>query len=71
MQGKGYGTQLLVELETHARQAGISTLCLDTAHRRPLTLKFYARHGYTETGRSMYGAVETVQFSKVLSPAGA
>lgn len=66
LQGKGYGTQLLRELERLAFQSGIRTLCLDTARRRPLTLKFYRKHGYQETGQSFYGKVETVQFSKTL-----
>ena len=66
LQGRGYGTLLLLELERRAFQSGVQTLCLDTAQRRPLTLEFYRKHGYQETGRSFYGAVETVQFSKRL-----
>lgn len=65
-QDKGYGAQLLRELERLAFQSGIRTACLDTARRRPLTLEFYRKHGYQETGRGFYGAVETVQFSKIL-----
>ncbi len=66
LQGRGYGTQLLRELERLAFQSGIRTLCLDTARRRPLTLEFYRKHGYQETGQGFYGEVETVQFSKTL-----
>ena len=66
LQGRGYGTQLLRELERLAFQSGIRTLCLDAARRRPLTLEFYRKHGYQETGRGFYGEVETVQFSKTL-----
>jgi GNAT superfamily N-acetyltransferase len=66
LQGKGYGTQLLRELERLAFQSGIRTLCLDTARRRPLTLEFYRKHGYQETGQGFYGEVETVRFSKTL-----
>ena len=66
LQGQGYGTLVLRELERRAFQAGIRTLCLDTARRRPLTLEFYRKHGYQESGQSFYGAVETVQFSKIL-----
>jgi GNAT superfamily N-acetyltransferase len=66
LQGRGYGTQLLQELERLAFQSGIRTFCLDTARRRPLTLAFYRKHGYQETGRGFYGEVETVQFSKTL-----
>jgi GNAT superfamily N-acetyltransferase len=66
LQGKGYGTQLLRELERLALQSGIRALRLDAARRRPLTLEFYRKHGYQETGRGFYGEVETVQFSKTL-----
>ena len=66
LQGRGCGTQLLRELERLAFQSGIRTLCLDAARRRPLTLEFYRKHGYQETGRGFYGEVETVQFSKTL-----
>ena len=66
LQGKGYGTQLLRALERLAFQSGIRTLCLDTARRRPLTLKFYRKYGYQETGQGFYGEVETVRFSKTL-----
>lgn len=67
LQGKGYGTQLLRELERIAFQSGIRALCLDTARRRPLTLEFYRKHGYQETGRGSYGEIETVQFTKTLA----
>jgi GNAT superfamily N-acetyltransferase len=66
LQGRGFGTQLLRELERIAFQTGVRTLCLETARRRPLTLEFYHKHGYQETGRGFYGEVETVQFSKTL-----
>jgi GNAT superfamily N-acetyltransferase len=66
LQGRGYGTQLLRELERRGYESGIRTLCLYTAKRRPLTLEFYRRHGYQETGLGLYGAVETVEFSKTL-----
>ena len=66
LQGRGYGTQLLRELEHLAFQSGVRTLRLDAARRRPLTLEFYRKHGYQETGRGSYGEVETVQFNKTL-----
>ena len=67
LQGHGYGTLLLHELERRSFQAGIRTLRLETARRRPLTLEFCRKHGYRETGESFYGAVETVQFCKTLN----
>ncbi len=69
LQGQGYSTLMLRELERRALQCGIRTLCLDTARRRPLTLEFYRKHGYQQTGRSFYGVVETVQFKKALDAA--
>jgi GNAT superfamily N-acetyltransferase len=66
LQGGGYGTTLLRELERRAFRSGVRVLCLETARRRPLTLQFYRKHGYQETGRGYYGAVETVRFSKTL-----
>ena len=69
LQGRGYGTLMLRELEGRAFQSGIRTLCLDAARRRSLTLEFYRKHGYQQTGRSFYGTVETVQFKKALAAA--
>jgi GNAT superfamily N-acetyltransferase len=66
LQGQGYGSQLLRELERAAFQRGICKLFFETARARPLTLEFYHKHGYQETGTGLYGNVETVHFSKVL-----
>jgi ribosomal protein S18 acetylase RimI-like enzyme len=66
LQGRGYGTLLLRELKRRAFQAGVRTLCLETARIRALTLEFYRKHGYQEIGQGIYGAVETVQFRKDL-----
>ena len=66
LQGRGYGTLLLRELERRAFQSGVRTLCLQAAKRRPLTLQFYRKHGYREAGASVYGAVEMVRFDKTL-----
>jgi GNAT superfamily N-acetyltransferase len=67
LQDNGYGGQLLRELERIAFQAGISRLSFETARARPLTLEFYHKHGYHETGTGWYGNVETVHFSKTLN----
>jgi GNAT superfamily N-acetyltransferase len=66
LQGRGHGSLLLRELEQRAFQSGVRLLCLDTALRRPLTLEFYRKHGYQESGHGFYGTVETVQFRKIL-----
>jgi GNAT superfamily N-acetyltransferase len=64
LQGQGYGTQLLHELERLASARHIQTLCLETAKARPLTLRFYRQHGYQESGEGLYGQVVTVRFTK-------
>ncbi len=66
LQGHGHGTVLLQELERRAFRAGIRTFCLSAARRRPVTLRFYRKHGYQESGSGFYGAVPTVRFSKSL-----
>ncbi len=68
LQGQGHGTTLLEELERRAWQAGVRNLCLEAAKRRPLTLEFYRKHGYQETGQGIYGVIETVRFTKSLHP---
>ncbi len=66
LQGLGCGTQLLRELERMAYRRGVRTMSLAAAEARPLTLKFYRKHGYRVTGHSFYGDVPTVQFVKAL-----
>jgi len=66
LQDHGYGSQLLHELEQMAFQRGIRQLSFETAKARPLTLEFYHKHGYQETGVGLYGNVETIHFSKTL-----
>lgn len=65
-QGQGYGSLLLKELERVAINCGITDFSFETAKARPLTLEFYRKHGYRETGTGFYGEVETVHFSKTL-----
>ncbi len=67
LQGRGYGTQLLHELEQLAVGRHIQTLCLETAQARPLTLQFYRRHGYRECGEALYGQVVTVRLTKQIA----
>ena len=66
LQGKGYGGQLLSELERIAVESGINFFSFETAKQRPLTLEFYRKYGYAETGEGHYGQIETVHFSKNL-----
>ena len=41
-------------------------IVLETAKFRPLTLKYYLKHGYIRCGGQHYGTVETVCFEKHL-----
>ena len=66
LQGQGYGCQLLLELERLAFRRGVRKLSFETAKARTLTLEFYRKHGYQETGAGLYGNIETVHFSKLL-----
>jgi GNAT superfamily N-acetyltransferase len=69
-QDNGYGSQLLIELERRAARSGIRNLSFETAKSRPLTLEFYHKHGYRETGEGFYGKVGTVYFTKDLPASG-
>jgi ribosomal protein S18 acetylase RimI-like enzyme len=66
LQDQGFGSQLLRKLEQAAFKCGIRKLSFETAKARSLTLEFYRKHGYTETGAGFYGNVETVHFNKML-----
>jgi GNAT superfamily N-acetyltransferase len=66
LQGRGYGTALLAELERLARERGMGKLCLETAVTRRRAPAFYRKRGYQVRGYGSYGAVETVQFEKEL-----
>jgi GNAT superfamily N-acetyltransferase len=64
LQGKGYGSQLRREVESRASASGVRTMSLEAARRRPLTLEFYRKHGYRETGTGFYGQIEMVKYRK-------
>lgn len=68
LQDKGYGGRLLEELERLALASGIKEFVFETARARTLTLEFYKKHGYRETGGGRYGNIETVHFAKELGP---
>jgi GNAT superfamily N-acetyltransferase len=66
LRGRGLGSLLLKEVERIAAENGITRVVLETAKFRPLTLKYYLKHGYTRRGGQHYGTVETVCFEKHL-----
>jgi ribosomal-protein-alanine N-acetyltransferase len=50
MQGKGFGNALVSNLILQARQYGISHLTVNTQSDNALSLRFYQRMGFHETG---------------------
>jgi GNAT superfamily N-acetyltransferase len=66
LRGQGLGSLLLKEVERIAAKNGITRIILETAKFRPLTLKYYLKHGYVHCGDQHYGAIETVCFEKHL-----
>lgn len=65
-QGQGYGSDLLRDLEKRAVELGFSSLYLETAKARTLTLAFYDKQGYLRVGEGFYGSVEVVRYTKEL-----
>ncbi|PSP94000.1 N-acetyltransferase [Halobacteriales archaeon QS_1_68_44] len=65
-QGRGYGRELLSELERRALSAGFRLLLATTAARQRSAVEFYSAAGYREVGRSTYGEYELVHFQKEL-----
>lgn len=66
LRGRGLGSLLLEEIERIATENGIGRIVLETVKFRPLTLRYYQKHGYTQCGEQHYGTVETVCFEKNL-----
>ena len=65
-QGRGYGRELLLELERRALSAGFRLLLATTAARQCSAVEFYPAAGYREVGRSTYDEYELVHFQKEL-----
>lgn len=65
-QRRGYGRQLLAELETSARELGFETLLATTARTQPAAVAFYPAAGYEQVGESTVAGYELVHFEKPL-----
>jgi GNAT superfamily N-acetyltransferase len=65
-QGRGYGRELVDELERRALDAGFDLLLATTARRQERAVQFYSAAGYEEINRSEYGEYELVHFEKRL-----
>lgn len=68
--GKGIATAVLLELETWARELGITRLILETGKRQPEAIGLYVKNGYALIPN--FGQYENVEnslcFEKILSP---
>ena len=67
-QGRGYGRQLLAELERRARAEGYARVLVTTARRQERALALYAGAGYRQVGTSRNGSYELVHFERSLDP---
>lgn len=65
-QRRGYGKQILSELERRAAAAGFETLLATTSTRQSAALEFYSEQGYEQTATSTAGSYELVHFEKQL-----
>lgn len=66
LQGRGYGTALLSELERRIVQAGFDVVLATTATRQHRATEFYPTRGYRAVDTSEYGEYELVHFEKTL-----
>lgn len=65
-QRRGYGKQILSELERRAAGGGFETLLATTSTRQSAAVEFYSERGYEQTGTSAAGSYELVHFEKQL-----
>jgi GNAT superfamily N-acetyltransferase len=63
-QGRGFGRELVDELERRALDAGYDLVLATTARRQERAVQFYAAAGYDEVDRSAYDEYELVHFEK-------
>jgi ribosomal protein S18 acetylase RimI-like enzyme len=66
VQRRGYGRQLLHELESRARVRAITTLSLDTTTVQVAAIALYQSEGFVEFDRSRAGRFTTIEFRKSL-----
>lgn len=65
-QGMGIGSRLLVEVESAAREAGITTLTLQSSVTAE---QFYAKRGFKALRDSYYGDERTIIMERDVTPA--
>lgn len=67
-QRRGFGTTMLVALESRAVELGFHSVCGDTTLNQQAALCLYERQGWHETSRSNVGALVVVYLEKRLVP---
>jgi ribosomal protein S18 acetylase RimI-like enzyme len=63
-QGRGFGQQILDELEARALAMGYTKLHLDTSVVQVAAQKLYMKNGFKETGREVHRGLECIFFDK-------
>ncbi|SNZ09201.1 Acetyltransferase (GNAT) family protein [Persephonella hydrogeniphila] len=53
--GKGLGDYLLKEVLNHFKKTGLKTAALWVGEKNKRAIDFYRKHGFKETGKSIYG----------------
>ena len=63
-QKRGFGTAILLRLESQAISVGYHVLHLDTVACQVAAEKLYSKHGYREVGRKTGGSFEIILYEK-------
>jgi len=66
-QHRGFGQEILEDLEKRAKEKGYKKLKLDTGRKWTIAIKFYEKNGYKETGRQLFSnGYDAISYEKEL-----
>jgi ribosomal protein S18 acetylase RimI-like enzyme len=65
-QRRGFGTAILLGLESEARRLGYTLLHLDTTTLQVAAQGLYEKHGYRRTGETRVGGLDVILYEKGL-----
>ncbi|MBX8637253.1 MAG: GNAT family N-acetyltransferase [Thermoplasmata archaeon] len=65
-QGRSFGREMLMELESVASQRGCCRTLLDTSTLQTAAISLYRKHGYKELGRGKIRDLDIIYFEKHL-----
>ena len=65
-QGRGFGREMLMKLESVASQRGLYRILLDTSTLQSAAISLYRKHGYKEIGRGKIRDLDILYFEKYL-----